>query len=219
LLTTAAMLLSAAAAAVWLRRRRVRLRDGGDPRRDLAVLAMQIGRGLRAGLTTFEVLEEATTTLRGPVADQLAEVCTSMRRGSSLPDALAAWRSEVEGAGRRARKGMPQAEDVELFAVAAGFGHRHGRGEPQAFESVGAALMDRTELADEVDALTAQARASVLILCALPVLGCLVLALVDASMATVMLTHPLGRAALVVAVSLDALALWVGHRLTARVLR
>jgi tight adherence protein B len=217
-LTPTVLMLSAATAAIWIRPRRARARGSRDPRRDLAVVAMQMGRGLRAGLTTLEVLEDSAATLRGPVAEQLTEVCASMRRGASLSDALAGWRAEVEGGRPSCRQGGPQAQDVELFTVAAGFGHRHGRGEPQAFESVGAALMDRTELADEVDALTAQARASVLVLCALPVLGCLTLAMINPSTATVMLTHPLARLALVVAVSLDALALWVGHRLTTRVL-
>lgn len=219
MLTVTVLVLSSVAAVSWIRRRRARVDGGRDPRRDLAVVAMQIGRGLRAGLTTLEVLEASTATLRGPVADQLTEVCASMRRGASLSDAMASWRSEAAGGGRRARRGRPQVEDVELFAVAAGFGHRHGRGEPQAFESVGAVLMDRTELADEVNALTAQARASVLALCALPVLGCLALAMIDPAMAAVMLTHPLARAALVVAASLDVLALYAGHKLTTRVLR
>jgi Flp pilus assembly protein TadB len=217
-LSPALLILSAVAAAIWIHRRRAHARGSRDPRRDLAVVAMQMGRGLRAGLTTLEVLEDSTATLRGPVAEQLTEVCASMRRGASLSDALAGWRTGVRDGGASARQDGPQVQDVELFAVAAGFGHRHGRGEPQAFESVGAALMDRTELADEVHALTAQARASVLVLCALPVLGCLTLAMINPSMATVMLTHPLARLALVAAVSLDALALWVGHKLTKRVL-
>lgn len=229
MLTMALAFLLTVSAAYAHGRQRRSVAGRPDPRRDLAVLAMQLGRGLRGGLTPLEVLEDSSKRMTGTLGFQLQYVCAQMNRGVSLDAAFLAWEEaarESAGAGASLRKRLrgaprvaPLPDDVELLAAAARFGHAQGRGHAEVFEAVGATMIDRAEVADEVGALTAQARASVLVLCALPVLGLLVLAVVDPALGTVLFTERAGLAALVVAVCLDSFALWIGSRLLHRVLR
>ena len=106
-----------------------------------------------------------------------------------------------------------------MLSAAARFVHRQGAGQAEAYESVVAALLDHAEVAEEVGALTAQARASVAVLSALPAVGLAMIAAIDPDVVGVMFTTSTGLCALGVAVTLDALAVRIGSRLVDRVLR
>ena len=214
---TTAVLLAAVGAALGVRSARRRRGDRSGAGRDLATLAMHLARGARSGLTTPEVLEVCAPRLSGAVAGEVATVRADMSRGHTFEDALHRWHRRALRSGRTA--GLPDAEGVALLGNAARFAHRQGAGEAEVFESVVTALLDRAEVAEEVRALTAQARASVLVLCALPLVGLAMLGTIEADVLPALVTTTPGAAALVTATILDAGALRIGSRMVGRVLR
>ena len=83
------LLLLGTAGGVLVVRRARRPRPGGPAAtRDLATLAMHLARGVRAGLTTAEVLEMCQVRLCGPTGAEVARVRADMDRGQSFDSAI-----------------------------------------------------------------------------------------------------------------------------------
>ena len=214
-MTLLVVLVVVAPAAAWWSRRSRRARVP-DPRRELASVAMHLSRSTRAGLTPFEALQHAGSAVGGVVGEEVAAACDRMRRGSSFDRALAEWADRcARGPGR---PDAPRPEDVELLSVATRFAQQQGSGLPEVFDGATAALIDRAEVADEVRALTSQARASIAVLCALPVVGVVVVGSLVPAAADALFGTPLGWASLAVAAVADATAVVLCSVLTARVM-
>lgn len=209
--------LAAGSLAIW--RRRITRSAGSepDPRRELISVALHLARGARAGMTTADAIVEAAGRADGVVQRQLRSVCSRMDRGSGLEGSLRAWSREATGGA--ARRGAPDPDDVSLLTAAAAFAEGHGSGLAEAFEGVAAALVDRAELVDEVAALTSQARASVAVLCALPVLGLALVGAIDPAVPAALVSTRVGLASLAAAIGLDVAAVLLGVRLTGAVRR
>lgn len=215
-MTLVAVLAAVASAAGWWSRRS-RRRRVADPRRELASVAMHLSRSTRAGLTPLEALQHAGSAVGGPVGAEVAATCDRMRRGSSFDGALAEWADRC--ARDRGAPGAPRPEDVELLSVATRFALQQGSGLAEVFDGATAALIDRAEVADEVRALTSQARASIAVLCALPVVGVVMVGSLMPAAAEALFGTPLGWASLGLATMADAAAVVVCSVLTARVMR
>jgi tight adherence protein B len=215
-MTLVAVLAVVAPAVAWWSRRSRRA-GVPDPRRELASVAMHLSRSTRAGLTPLEALQHAGSVVGGVVGDEVAATCDRMRRGASFDGALAEWADRC--ARGPARSGAPRPEDVELLSVATRFALQQGSGLPEVFDGATAALVDRAEVADEVRALTSQARASIAVLCALPVVGVVMVGSLMPAAADALFGTPLGWASLAVATLADAAAVAVCSVLTARVMR
>lgn len=212
---TAAFLVIGAV-ALWL----FRLRRRGpcpDPRRELVTVAIHLARATHQGTTPTVALAEAAPRTAGMVGAQLRAACDRIDRGQSFDSALRAW--SLQAAAESALRGAPAREDVELLVVAARFAEGHGSGLPEVFEGVAAALVDRAELVDELGALTSQARASVAVLCGLPLLGLVLVASIEPTVPSTLLGTTAGLVCLVSAVGLDLAAVAVSRRLTRRAIR
>ncbi len=188
-----------------------------DPRRELATVATHLARGSRAGMTATAALAEAADKARGSVGRQLGMVVGRIERGESFDDAMDGWAKEPAPASGQGR--APTAADVELLVVAARFAQVQGSGLAEAFESVATALVDRAELADEVTALTAQARASVAVLCGLPLLGMALVGSIEPRVLSVLSGSSVGLVCLGVAIGLDVAAVALSARLSRWALR
>lgn len=213
---TLGLLAVAAVCTRFVLRRRRRGRSV-DPRRELVSVAVHLARSTRLGMTPVEALEDAAGGLRAEVGHECAVVCAQLRRGLSLDEALEQWYLRADSA--PPTKSPLPAQDVRLLCAAARFAGHHGRGLPEVFDAVAAALVDRIELTEEVGALTSQARASVAALCALPLVGLAMITMIAPASTTAMFATPLGWGCLGVAVALDLAALRAGAVLTARAVR
>lgn len=209
-----ALVIAVVAAGLWWARRSRRRRPA-DSRRALASVALHLSRATRSGVTPPEALEQAAGRADGVVGTQLGEVCAQVRRGRSFDGALADWADRA--AGEPSRRDTPAASDVELLSAAARFAHRQGTRLPEAFEGVTAALVDRAEVADELTALTSQAAASIAVLCALPLIGLLMMGMLAPEAISTLFGTPAGLACLTLAVLLDVAAVALCTHLVRRV--
>ena len=160
----------------------------------------------------------------------------ALRSGKTLPDALqliAADRT-IAGAGlrraaRRVHDGSPVHEEIDRWATALGdrdadlvravvnTGAATGSSLATSFDRAAASLRERADLQREIAALTAQARASAMLLTLAPVAFLAVVAMTDSRVVAFAATTGVGRLAVSCGVALDVVGwLWM-RRLTAAV--
>ncbi|MCB0951860.1 MAG: type II secretion system F family protein [Microthrixaceae bacterium] len=217
-MNAAAIALIAIAGLGLVLRRHTRAAAKVDPRRELASFAAHLARSCRGGLTVVEAASSAAPRLSGVVGESVSEVLSAVDRGLSLDTATRHWADAALNDGDRAR-GRSDPGDVELLVSAIRFADRYGAGLPEAFDSVAVALMDRCEMQQEVAALTSQARASVLVLCALPVIGVVMVSVISPATIRALLWSPMGLTLVVAASLLDLGAVLVSSWMTRLVLR
>jgi tight adherence protein B len=143
----------------------------------------------------------------GPVANRLADLVNPLDRGDDLRGAAQRWAERSGDADERLLAGA-----VELAAGTT-------RAEPALFDTVSRTLRERSALAGEVRAQTAQARASAGALSALPFLFTGLCALADRNVLSFLLGTLPGVACLVAGAALQALGLWWMRRTIAGVAR
>lgn len=178
----------------WLQRRDTRRVEA-----DVAELMEGAARGVRAGLALPAALSEAAARLGGPIAADLHDVDHGLARGLPFADALQRWRR-----GRSGSSTVELAVDVLLIAGSAG-----GRAS-LALEGVAATMRERTELAGDVRAHAAQARASAGVMVLLPPAFLAVSAAVDPRAVEALVTSGPGLLCLISGVSLELIAgLWM----------
>lgn len=153
----------------------------------------QLAAHLRAGGTVLTGLRELAGGT-GPLADDLRLVVARVDGGSSLADALAAWRA-----------GRP-APDVAVVATALEVAHSVGGAVAGPLEGLAAGLRDRIEAARELRAQSAQARLSAWVVGLAP-LGALGLSLLsDHRVAATLGGTAAGRTCLLAGAGLEAMA-------------
>jgi Flp pilus assembly protein TadB len=221
-MTSIALAVLMVSVSVMLRRRRAAgTAEGSDPRRVLGSVAANLARGVSAGMTPAESLSAAADRFDGAVGKQLSSMRDSLVRGVTLDRALLDWVVQARARqGRQfTREKSPDPDDVELLVCAILFGEPQGAGLIEAFEGVAVALVDRAELDSEVRALTSQAWASVAVLCALPLVGMVVVGAMAPSVLGILVGTRFGLVCLAVAVLLDVGAIMLARRFVAGVLR
>ncbi|MGH2379087.1 MAG: type II secretion system F family protein [Candidatus Limnocylindria bacterium] len=179
----------------------LRLGDRGmRQRRDaLPALVESIGAALSSGLSLQQAFAEVAPALPQALAAATRRAAASLALGEGLDRAFVAYRSAVPG------------EDLAPFAVVLGSFARAGGRVARSLSRVAALLRGRLALEDEVDALTAQGRASAAVLLLLAPLGALMLALAMPSYLPTLIGS--GSGLLAAAVVLEVCAgLWL-HRL------
>ncbi len=223
--------VAALVGALVLGRRRSRREVRPDSARELAALAAHLSRSARAGMTVGEGIRTAAPRLSGPVGRCTAELAATLERGVPMGAALVTWSDSLlvaaspgRGGPHIGRLGVRRGDrldphDVSLFVCAVEVSRRWGSGLSEALDAVAVALLDRSELADEVRALTSQAGASTAVLCGIPVLGVLLLPVVAPPVFVDLVSTPPGLVLLGAATMLDLAAVAVSRRLTAVVLR
>ena len=197
----------------------------------LAVLALAgTGAGVRRAaprrrVATYErelpeVLEAVARQLRagGSLAQAVGAARPPMPTCSSLPED---WRRMVDLSSTRgivpalddwaARAGAAQ-PSVRLAAAALAMAAETGGSPARAVDGVASTLRSRLAVADEVRALSSQARASALVIAAAPLVFGLAAGVTDAR-TTAFFASPLGVPVLAAGVGLDAVGAWWMSRL------
>ncbi|MFA5786626.1 MAG: type II secretion system F family protein [Actinomycetota bacterium] len=160
-------------------------------------LALLVG-SLRAGASVVQALSAAALETPGPLGEVLSRASAEVSLGRPVEEAL-------ETAGVAA--GL---NDLRAAAAVLGVARRSGAPAARVLSALAEGASDRLRLRAEIAAETAQARASALVVAVLPVGLFAVEALIAPRQAALLVTTPLGWAALLVGMSLEAVGvLWV----------
>ena len=152
---------------------------------------------LRAGGTVPEAIR-GFPVQRSVLAPDLARVAARMELGIGLNDALANWRRERPVPG------------VDAVAGALSVAGTLGGSSAGALEGLAASLRARLAAASEARALSAQARASAVVVGAAPLGYLMFAAAADPGSVSVLVDRGLGRICLVVGLAMEAgAALWM----------
>lgn len=202
-----AMLGAAAVGILVARILAVRRKAAARRRTDeqLADAVAAVSAGLRAGFSLTQALAYAREETQRPLRDDLAQLVGRIEVGTPVPDALFDWAEDLDS------------EDARLVAGVLDLHRRSGGDLPSVLDGVVATLRERRAAYREVRALTAQARLSGLILGLLPVGFFGFLLLTSRSEMVGAIATPLGRTAVVIGLTLEALAfLWIRRLLEVR---
>ncbi len=165
---------------------------GRDRRAALPGLVEAIASALGSGLSLPQAFAEVAPALPRPLADPTRRVAASLALGGRLDLALASYRGTIAD------------EDLAPIAIVLGSFARAGGRVSRSLSRVAALLRSRLALADEQAALTAQGRASAMVLVLLAPLGAIFLALSMPDYVSILIGP--GRALLLAAVALEAIA-------------
>ncbi len=161
-----------------------------------------LSAALRAGLSVEQALRFVAAEASAPLKDALADLVRSLDLGLPLTDALDAWAAGEASA------------DPRLVAGVLRLHRRSGGDLPTVLDQVGATLRERRAAAQEVRALTAQARLSGLILGLLPVGFFAFLFVTSRADIQAAFHSPVGVASVLVGLALESAAfLWIRHLL------
>lgn len=162
----------------------------------LAPFVDSVARSMRSGVSLRQALAEVE--VGGQLGLEVAALVRSVEHGRTL-DAAA-----IELIQRWPRP------EVRITATALALAAANEAGAVRALDGVGASLRDLAELEGEIRALTAQARASVYVTAALPVLFFAVTAMIDPGAVAFLFTSGFGQFCLVAGLLLDAAGfLWM----------
>jgi len=158
-----------------------------------------IARSLRSGSSLAQALAEVASSMTGPLTIALARIVDDTEQGASLGRALQrfAERSSLS--------------EIRVAVAALTLASESGASPSRALDGVGTSLRDSYQLRSELAALTSQARASALVLIALPIVFVLVNAAIDPSALEFLLSNGIGRVCLLLGSGLDAVG-WIWMR-------
>ena len=162
-----------------------------------------VARALRGGASLPVALKTVSAEL--PEAD-LAPVLRRIAGGLSVTEALDRWALDATDSGARTARQTA----VALLML----GHGSGAAMAASLDRAAASIHQRRAWRDEIRALTAQTRASGLLVALAPAAFGLVVALVDSEALAVLVTTPIGWLSLSVGLGLEALGVWWMTRLT-----
>ena len=173
-------------------------------RREALPLTLELlARELRSGVTLLSALDHVATSA-DPSLD-LPALVERLRHGAGLPTAIEWWVARFDP------------EDASVIAGVFHLGTETGTAVAGALDRAAAGIRARGELAAEVRALTAQSRASAVMVGAAPVGFGALLALAEPSAVSFLFGSGLGLACLTTGILLDVIGFWWMHRLVARV--
>ena len=166
-------------------------------------LALDAVAGAMRGGTSLAAAIEEAASIGGPLGRELTDVARRCRDGLDIGSAVAEWAAT-------------SGPDTALAGASLTMAASVGGPAADALESAAASLRQRAAAADEVAALSVQARLSAGVLSAAPIAFTFLLATVDPGSARFLLRTPAGWACIVVGIALDALGGWWMHRLVRR---
>ena len=170
----------------------------------LASLLHALSRALRGGATLHTAIQQVATD--GSVADDgFRRAAGRVRDGAPVNQEIDRWAAAL------------QHRDADLVRAVINTGAATGSGLAASFDRAAATLDERAGLQREINALTAQARASAALLTLAPFAFLAVVATIDPTVVTTAVSATSGRVALVVGAALDLVGWMWMRRLTAAV--
>lgn len=164
-----------------------------------------VGRSVRSGASLVQAIDEARSSVSGPLVSEIDLVVSAVRLGNPLAEAL------DDLTRRRPLVVVRLAVAALLFSAEAG-GMRS-----QAIDGLAASLRDRVAVEREIQALASQARFSAMIIALLPVGFVAFSSATDPRVLTFLTGTGLGRVCLVVGLGLDLVGLVWMRQLTGAV--
>lgn len=169
---------------------------------DLPGLLDAVARALRAGASLRQGLADAAAGARGALRADLEGVVSRAGAGLSLAEALDGW-----------GRGRPR-PDVLLVVAALQLAIDTGGASARAVDGLAATIRRRAAVQEEAQALSAQARASALVLACAPLVVCGFTVATGGTAADFLLRTPVGLACLAAGLALDAAGGWWMARIT-----
>ncbi len=163
--------------------------------RDLIAVLEHLAATLRSGGSPRQALAAAASTTTGPLGDDLEVLRRRVDLGLPLVDVVRSWPSM-----------RPEEPAIASVSAALALAIASGGSAGRAVDEVADAVRARAELDAETSALASQAKASAVVMAALPVLFVVVAGTVDRNTIAVLFTSTLGRLCLVTGLALDGLA-------------
>jgi Flp pilus assembly protein TadB len=163
-----------------------------------------MARSLRSGSSLRVAIAEASASAPEPLDVGLADVADAAARGRPLATAIERWSGTTPGDG------------VALAAAALGLGAELGGAAARSLDGVAGTLRDRNSVRREVHALSAQARASAVVIGTAPVAFLLVVAAADPGAIRFLVGSPVGLLCLASGLGLDVLGAWWVRHIVAR---
>lgn len=174
---------------------------------DTALISEAIARSLQSGKTLRQAIDAAARAVASPVSDLLQGALAEAAAGLSISRAV-----------QRMVIRYPLAE-LRLFAAAVEVASGEVGARAALFDRVATTVRSRTAVRAEAVAQAAQARASAIVVGALPWCAALAVAVQGGQIARVLFGTPLGWASLVVAIAAETLGVWWMLFLARRVVR
>lgn len=156
---------------------------------------------LRAGFSFMQAVEMVAREMDDPIGGEFAEVMREMRLGASLEKAL-------EHMARRV-----QSKDFELVVTAVLIQRQVGGNLAQILDTISETVEERIRMRREIKSLTAQGRASGMVLAALPLGLAGILTIVNPGYLQPLITEDLGHFAIAGAIVLDIIGFYVINRI------
>lgn len=140
-----------------------------------------IARGLRSGLPVTESIKAVGDELPDPIGIEFRNIIDSFGLGLTLEEALAAATKRID---------VPE---FRFFAVAIAIQRETGGNLTETLENLSGILRRRKQMKLKIRALSSEARASAMIVGALPFIMFLVLWVIEPNYVAVLLKNPLGH--------------------------
>jgi Flp pilus assembly protein TadB len=166
-----------------------------------------VARAVRAGLPVFDAMEVAAREVRDPVGSEFRRVIDELRIGTEIEDALQAAADRV------------RVPDFKFYVVAITLQRRTGGRLAETLANLSAIIRRRKEVRLKTQALTAEARASAMVLTVLPFFVGVALVLISRALMQTLWTDPRGRFMVGVALVNLMIGSWVMRRMIKRALR
>jgi Flp pilus assembly protein TadB len=163
-----------------------------------------MARALRSGSSLRLAIAEASTTAVAPLAAALDDMVDVAARGRPLTAAIDQWSATTPGSG------------VPLVAAALALSAELGGAAARSLDGVAGTLRDRNGVRREVRALSAQARASALVIATAPLVFLAVVAAADPGTLGFLIGSPGGLLCLGGGMGLDVVGGWWMRRIVAR---
>lgn len=176
---------------------------GNRRRRAVPLVLELLARELRSGVTIAQAFRNVA-----PAADPALDLDLMVQRlgqGAGLTAAVDWWVTRLDRS------------DAAVVAGVFHLGAETGTAVADALDRAASGIRARGELSDEVRALTAQSRASAVLVGLAPLAFAAVLAAAEPASLTFLFGSPLGIGCLLVGLVLDAVGFWWMHRLVIRV--
>ncbi|SFT69547.1 tight adherence protein B [Selenomonas sp. GACV-9] len=167
----------------------------------LGDMLTMVANALRAGFSFMQAFELIAREMEAPIGREVQKVVNEVNVGATLETALENMQKRVES------------PDFELVVTAVLIQRQVGGNLAQILDTISGTIQERIRMRREVKALTAQGRASGVVLAILPVALAGILTVVNPGYLKPLLEEPVGQVCMVGAVVLEVIGYFVIQRI------
>ena len=150
----------------------------------LGDMLTMVANALRAGFSFLQAFELVAKEMDAPIGVEVRKVMNEINVGVTLEDALENMQRRV------------QSPDFELIVTAVLIQRQGGGNLAQILDTISGTIQERIRMRREVKALTAQGRASGVVLTLIPIFLALILQVISPSYLEPLFTNPIGQMAI-----------------------